>query len=260
MNINAIVLGCGLLADALVLYEENEKTHAISRAIRLSAARKAMNGADWVDVQKLKWDADMAKINLDRYVGEENSRITVKFNQSEEAKEAVKKLNKLTRKYDAVKKIVDNYKPNQTQVAVGNGDSSVAISVEDSSKKADLDLELADITAKKNAAKADVDNIRKAIADEVRDERPIEHTEALEKYNSVKKEYDVAVAKNNQSTQDILDDTDWKHKEFIKEFQARHNAGEIVAKSIVLSIVPAWMLCMIWKEAIGGLNLLKEVV
>lgn len=260
MNTLTLVMATAGLACGISAFDNHSKSLTIAESIRSAARSQASNRAGWINETQLKFAKDLAKRNVMDFQRVEKSKITSMFNSDKTAQEAVRNLNRLNKQYDAAKKAVDNFKGNSVNVAVGSGENAAAVSIQDDSQKVLLETKLADIAAERDAAKDTVNDIRKAIADKITDERPIEHTEALEALRKAENDYDDAVASNKNTVEDLLNDKEWRHKEFVKAYQENHTEAEIIGKACIMSALPIAALVYIWKGAFEGLSILKEVV
>ena len=260
MNVLTLVMVTAGVAYGIGAIDDANKTQAVVNSIRSAARDQASNGAGWFNEAQLEWKKNDAARILRSFQSAEKSRITQAFNSDDAAKSAVKNLNRINKQYDAAKKAVDNFKGNNVSVAVGSGDNAAAVSIQDDSQKVILETKLADISAERDAAKETVDDIRKAIADKITDERPIEHTEAIEALKKAEQEYNKAVDSNKMTVEHLLNDKEWRHKEFVKAYQENHTEAEIIGKACIMSALPIAALVYIWKGAFEGLSILKEVV
>lgn len=260
MNTLTLVMATAGLACGISAFDNHSKSLTIAESIRSAARSQASNRTGWINETQLKFAKDLAKRNVMDFQRVEKSKITSMFNSDKTAQEAVRNLNRLNKQYDAAKKAVDNFKGNSVNVAVGSGENAAAVSIQDDSQKVLLETKLADIAAERDAAKDTVNDIRKAIADKITDERPIEHTEALEALRKAENDYDDAVASNKNTVEDLLNDKEWRHKEFVKAYQENHTEAEIIGKACIMSALPIAALVYIWKGAFEGLSILKEVV
>lgn len=260
MNILTLVMVTAGAAYGIGAIDNANKTQTIANAIRSAARDKASDGVGWFNEAQLEWKKNDAARILRQFKTAEKSKITQAFNSDDAAKTAVKNLNRINKQYDAAKKAVDNFKGNNVSVAVGSGDNAAAVSIQDDSQKVILEAKLADISAERDAAKEAVDDIRKAIADKITDERPIEHTEAIEALKKAEADYNEAVNSNRMTVEHLLNDREWRHKEFVKAYQANHSEAELIGKACIMSILPVAALVYIWKGTLEGLTILKEVV
>ena len=73
-------------------------------------------------------------------------------------------------------------------------------------------------------------------------------------------EYNEAVNSNRMTVEHLLNDKEWRHKEFVKAYQANHSEAELIGKACIMSILPVAALVYIWKATLEGLTILKEVV
>lgn len=260
MDILTIVAIAGGVVGAISSFDNSNKTRTIAAGIRSEAVKEASNNKNWFDETTLSWKKANAESVLRKFQSEESKRINDAFNSDAGAKEAVRTLNKLNKQYDAAKKAIDNFKGNSVSVAVGSGDNAAAVNITDESQKAILESRLADITAERDTAKEAVHDIRKAIADKITDERPIEHTEAIEICNKAKAEYQDAVKRNQLTVESLFNDNEWRHKQFVKEYQAVHSETELIGKACLMSVLPVAALVIIWKGTFEGLSILKEEI
>lgn len=260
MNTLTLVMATAGLAYGISAYDNHSKTLTIAESIRSAARSQASNRAGWFNETQLEFAKSLAERNVREFQRVEKSKITSTFNLDKTAQEAVRNLNRLNKQYDAAKKAVDNFKGNSVNVAVGSGENAAAVSIQDDSQKVLLENKLADIAAERDAAKDAVNDIRKAIADKITDERPIEHTEALEALRKAENDYNDAVASNKNTVEDLLNNKEWRHKEFVKAYQENHTEAEIIGKACIMSVLPIAALVYIWKGAFEGLSILKEVV
>ena len=260
MNVNTIVLVAAGVAGVMTKISEYDNSRTIAANIRATARSKASTNANWADEFSISMKRNDALGKLRRFESQESSRIEKAFNDNEEAKTAVKEFNKLNRQYEEAKKAVDNFKPSEVSVSVGSGENSAAVKISDESAKAALDAKLADISAKRKDAKDAVDEIRKMISETVKDERPIEHTDAIDNFKRLDDELKLAKGSNERSVESLLNDRDWTHKEFVKEFQKTHTQAGIITKGCLYSALPVAALVLIWKGTFKELAVLKEVV
>lgn len=260
MNTNVIIIGVAAVAGVLTKMSSDSDAAKMAANIRATARSQASTNANWADEFSISMKRNDALGKLRRFESQERSRIEKAFNDNAEAKTAVKEFNKLNRQYEEAKKAVDNFKPSEVSVSVGSGENSAAVKISDESAKAALDAKLADISAKRKDAKDAVDEIRKMISETVKDERPIEHTDAIDNFKHLDDELKLAKGSNERSVESLLNDKDWTHKEFVKEFQKTHTQAGIIAKGCLYSALPVAALVLIWKGTFSELAILKEVV
>ena len=260
MNIlNLAAIGFGILG-AICYFDDQGKAESIAASIRDTARKEAIPKVNAFDKLNLEFKRSDAQRIMNEFNRTEQAKIETAFNSDPDAKKAVVELNKLTKQYNAAKKAVKNFKPDTVQIGAGSGDSAVAVSISNDSQKSVLESELVKVSAEKDAADAAVKEIKRSIAEKITNERPLAHTEAIENFNKLDSEYKEMTRQNNKLVEDLLKDDEWRHKEFVKNFQETHQFGEIIGKAVIFSIVPLLALFLIWKDAIQKITILKEVI
>lgn len=248
------LLGFAIAAGAVIISDHNKYT-AVKTAVRKKAVKIASESkTDWMDEFALSSKRSDAKKVLDSFEKAERDRINEIFTSTQAAKDATKAFNKANQAYEAAKKAVTEYKPSQTKVAVGTGDSAISLDMINTDKKAELEMKLAELKAERESAKLAIEDIKRDIASRVREERPIEHTKALEDFNKAAEEYSAAKLKNEKTVSDILSDNEWYNNECRVELKKIYSKGEIVIKAVLLSIIPVATLILIWERAINDIG------
>jgi hypothetical protein len=165
--------------------------------------------------------------------------------------------------FAAAKKAVKEYQPDSTSVAVGSGDSAVAISVTNTGKKLELDTELAKAQSEFDKAQNMLTNLNNKINSQIISERSVEDYETVSNYESAKRALDVSCAAKVAEERKLVNDTNWRYDAIAKTYASRVTKSDIIGDAIGYSALPAAILAGIWIDAatkISILNKVKEVV
>lgn len=165
--------------------------------------------------------------------------------------------------FTAAKKAVKEYQPDSTSVAVGSGDSAVAISVTNTGKKLELETELAKAQSEFDKANNALSNLNNKISSQIISERSVADYEIISDYGSAKRALDEACTIRASETQKLINDKTWRYDATAKIFASRTTKSDIIGDAIGYSALPAAILAGVWIDAatkISILNKVKEVV
>ena len=206
--------------DALAKYED---------------ARTAADGVRKAD----KAIRDMAKIEVGYSTAVSNEK---------SAKEA----------FDAAKKALKDFKPDSTQVAVGAGESAVAINVQNSGQKVLLESNLRDAQSKYDMMKARRELLDDTINQKVVTSRTPEQIDIMSAESKAYHEYQSTLKEYNKQIDKIMSDDDWKYNQLNDIYKSNVTKTDVITDAIGLSAFPVAILVYIWSDAIVKIKLLNK--
>lgn len=261
MNWNLVLVVAGIASAIVCKIDDNSKLQRIANNIRTAAEEEVESTqVDFSELRELRKERDTSKSLFENMKKDEEKEINIRIKTDEAAREASSKLDILNNQYSKAKMAVNNFKPDKVAVSVGSGDNSVSVEAENSSAKIALEKDLLDISEKQKAAQKEWTDIKNQITKNVKDNRTKDFYDAKKAYEQASKNYNEAVEAKDRSVNKLLNNREWTHKQFVKNYQAMHTKPELIAKGTVYSIVPVAILVYIWKRVFDGINTLKEVV
>jgi len=159
--------------------------------------------------------------------------------------------------FNAAKKALKNFKPDSTQVAVGSGDSAVAINVQNSGAKVALETAVREAQSKYDIMRAKRELLDDTINQKVISSRTPEQIDILNKESAIYWDYKKALDKREQAITDICNNSEWKQEKISKIFKANVTKGEIIADAVGYSALPVAALAWIWNNAVKKIEMLE---
>lgn len=160
--------------------------------------------------------------------------------------------------FEAAKKALKNFKPDSTQVAVGSGDSAVAINVQNSGQKVLLESNLKEAQSKYDMMKSRRELLDDTINQKVITSRTTEQIHIMDTESKAYGEYQRAMKEYNKQVEDIMSDKDWRHSQYHDIFKKNVTKSDVLADAIGLSAFPVAVLVYIWANAIVKIGLLNK--
>lgn len=191
---------------------------------------------------------------MNAITAEENRVIANALNSDPTYTEAEQTFKFAQEKVASIEKAIKEYKAPGTQVAVGSGDSAVAVSVSDNSARIKLETDLVDAKAMRRASQRTIDTLKKEAKAKVvasRDSRYFDTKTRLEKakaevarISSEKEAYKASLKADNIYMKKLED----------QAMIAHYNKAEVISCAVLQSALPVYILYRIWKSAAGKLN------
>lgn len=162
-------------------------------------------------------------------------------------------------KIKSLKKSIDNFKADTTQVAVGSGDSAVAVKVSNSSAKSQLEADLASANSEYKQAVARINSTENRIKSSVISKRSKDDQKIFSEHNSNNRSLSDLIKEKNEYEAELRNDPEISKKISRKAIAESFNKKDIILSAVFKSIIPCVILYKIWNKAYKDLMLLKEV-
>lgn len=189
----------------------------------------------------------------DRIISRENARVNELVNTSEYV-EAAKQANAAKAKIDILKKSIENFESDKTSVAVGSGESAIAVSITNSGAKAKLESDLAEAESLYKANNDIINSIKSQAKARVISERTDEFYNAKQAMDNAKHEVDIVTSKMNNYRYSLKTDSPEITNTAIVRNYSKFN---IIGVATLKSAFPAYLLYKIWTDAINNLKVLE---
>lgn len=160
--------------------------------------------------------------------------------------------------FDAAKKALKNFKPDSTQVAVGSGESAVAINVQNSGQKVLLESNLRDAQSKYDMMKARRELLDDTINQKVVTSRTPEQLDIMSAESKAYHEYQNTLKEYNKQIDQIMNNDDWRYRQLNDIYKRNVTKTDVITDAIGLSAFPVAILVYIWSDAIVKINLLNK--
>lgn len=160
--------------------------------------------------------------------------------------------------FDAAKKALKDFKPDSTQVAVGSGESAVAINVQNSGQKVLLESNLREAQSKYDMMKARRELLDDTINHRVINSRTPEQIHIIDAESKAYHEYQNTLKEYNKQVDQIMNNNDWKYRQLNDIYKRNVTKTDVITDAIGLSAFPVAILVYIWSDAIVKINLLNK--
>ena len=160
--------------------------------------------------------------------------------------------------FDAAKKALKNFKPDSTQVAVGSGESAVAINVQNSGQKVLLESNLRDAQSKYDMMKARRELLDDTINQKVITSRTPEQLDIMAAESKAYRDYQGTLKEYNKQVDQIMNDDDWKYRQLNDIYKRNVTKTDVITDAIGLSAFPVAILVYIWSDAMVKIRLLNK--
>ncbi len=160
--------------------------------------------------------------------------------------------------FDAAKKALKNFKPDTTQVAVGAGESAVAINVQNSGQKVLLETNLREAQSKYDMMRSRRELLDDTINQKVVTSRTPEQIDIMSAESKAYHEYQNTLKEYNQQIDKIMNDDDWKYRQLNDIYKRNVTKTDVITDAIGLSAFPVAILVYIWSDAIVKIGLLNK--
>lgn len=160
--------------------------------------------------------------------------------------------------FDAAKKALKNFKPDSTQVAVGSGESAVAINVQNSGQKVLLESNLRDAQSKYDMMKARRELLDDTINQKVITSRTPEQLDIMAAESKAYHNYQGTLKEYNKQIDQIMNNDDWKYRQLNDIYKRNVTKTDVIADAIGLSAFPVAILVYIWSDAMVKIGLLNK--
>lgn len=160
--------------------------------------------------------------------------------------------------FDAAKKALKDFKPDSTQVAVGSGESAVAINVQNSGQKVLLESNLRDAQSKYDMMKARRELLDDTINQKVVTSRTPEQLDIMSAESKAYHEYQSTLKEYNKQVDQIMNNDDWKYRQLNDIYKRNVTKTDVITDAIGLSAFPVAILVYIWSDAIVKIGLLNK--
>lgn len=182
----------------------------------------------------------------------DQAKIEVGYKTTKSNEESAKKA------FEEAKKALKNYKPDSTQVAVGSGDSAVAINVQNNSQKAILESNLRDAQSKYDMMRSRRELLDDTINQKVVTSRTPEQLEIMTNESKTYHEYQKTLKEYNKAVDDILTNKDWEYNKLHEFFKKNVTKSDVITNAAGLSAFPVALLVYIWMDAKTKIDLLNK--
>lgn len=160
--------------------------------------------------------------------------------------------------FESAKKALKNFKPDTTQVAVGSGESAVAINVQNSGQKVLLESNLKDAQSKYDMMKARRELLDDTINQKVVTSRTPEQIDIMATESKAYHEYQNTLKEYNKQIDQIMNNEDWKYRQLNDIYKRNVTKTDVITDAIGLSAFPVALLVYIWSDAVTKINLLNK--
>lgn len=160
--------------------------------------------------------------------------------------------------FDAAKKALKDFKPDTTQVAVGAGESAVAINVQNSGQKVLLESNLKEAQSKYDMMKARRELLDDTINQKVITSRTPEQLDIMSAESKAYHEYQHTLKEYNKQVDQIMNNDDWKYRQLNDIYKRNVTKTDVITDAIGLSAFPVAILVYIWSDAIVKIGLLNK--
>lgn len=160
--------------------------------------------------------------------------------------------------FDAAKKALKDFKPDSTQVAVGSGESAVAINVQNSGQKVLLESNLRDAQSKYDMMKARRELLDDTINQKVITSRTPEQIHIMDAESKAYHDYQRTLKEYNKQVDQIMNNDDWKYRQLNDIYKRNVTKTDVITDAIGLSAFPVAILVYIWSDAIVKIRLLNK--
>jgi len=160
--------------------------------------------------------------------------------------------------FDAAKKALKDFKPDSTQVAVGSGESAVAINVQNSGQKVLLESNLRDAQSKYDMMKSRRELLDDTINQKVVTSRTQEQLDIMAAESKAYRDYQGTLKEYNKQVDQIMNNDDWKYRQLNDIYKRNVTKTDVITDAIGLSAFPVAILVYIWSDAIVKIKLLNK--
>lgn len=160
--------------------------------------------------------------------------------------------------FDAAKKALKDFKPDTTQVAVGSGESAVAINVQNSGQKVLLESNLKEAQSKYDMMKARRELLDDTINQKVVTSRTPEQLDIMAKESKTYHEYQHTLKEYNKQVDQVMNNEDWKYRQLNDIYKRNVTKTDVITDAIGLSAFPVAILVYIWSDAVTKIKLLNK--
>lgn len=160
--------------------------------------------------------------------------------------------------FDAAKKALKDFKPDSTQVAVGSGDSAVAINVQNSGQKVLLESNLKEAQSKYDMMKARRELLDDTINQKVITSRTPEQIHIMDAESNAYHDYQRTLKEYNKQVDQIMNNDDWKYRQLNDIYKRNVTKTDVITDAIGLSAFPVAILVYIWSDAMVKIKLLNK--
>lgn len=190
---------------------------------------------------------------LDHFHSMEKAEINNRLDLSDEYRVADTNAKAAKAKIDILKKAVKAAGEDSAKVAVGSGDSAVAVSISNTSAKTKLQADLAEAEAL-HKTNVDICNaIKSKVTASVTADRGAEYFEVKESVDAAREELNRIVSESNAYSNEIANKADVK----MKAIKSNYSESMIFGSAVLKSALPAYALYKIWKTAAEDIQTLR---
>lgn len=158
---------------------------------------------------------------------------------------------------DSLKSALKNFEADKTQVAVGSGDSAVAVNITNTAAKTKLEADISAAKATYDSNLASCNRIRSRVRNEVISERTDEQRKLFALKDEKEADLNDIYSKESSMETSIRNDDKFMLKESYKAIRENYSYGKIIASAGLKSVIPALMLYKTWSVAIKDIKLLN---
>lgn len=151
-------------------------------------------------------------------------------------------------------------KGNTTDVAVGSGNSAVAVSIKDTSQIAQIQSDISRLETEKASKQAIVRSLTKDAEVKVHANRTQEQIDILNRSKAAQKDLNTFRIKKETYRNELRDDETFYQAACNKAFKDNVSVTKVIGSATLQSIPFVLILAWIWGDAVESLRCLKEVV
>ncbi len=159
--------------------------------------------------------------------------------------------------FEAAKKALKEFTPDSTQVAVGTGDSAVAINVQNSGQKVALETAVREAQSKYDMMRSRRELLDDTINQKVVSSRTPEQLAIMEKESETYWDYQNALKERESVINGYLNDSAWKNQKTAELFKKSMSKSDVIIDAVGYSALPAAVLAYIWVDAVEKIKLLE---
>jgi hypothetical protein len=181
----------------------------------------------------------------------DNEKVAVGYSTAKNSEKLAKEA------FEAAKKALKNYKPDSTQVAVGSGESAVAINVQNSGQKVALEMAMREAQSKYDMARSRRELLDDTINQKVVTSRTPEQIQIMQDESDAYWDYQKSLKEREEVINSYLNNKAWKNEKLNEIFKGSVTKSDIIVDAIGYSALPAAVLAYIWVDAATKIKLLE---
>ena len=256
MKLVGLLVGGACCAAGLVIFCEMKRgynsdvNNALDKAVKTKFGEEEMTA---------KVELSSAKADLASVVRSEEDKLQTVLNSNPEYVTAKAIVDANSRQISNLKsqlKVAEQ--GNTTQVAVGSGNSAVAVSVKDTSQISQLNSDISRLQSETTINKATVDRLRKEAQVQVKAERSADDLAIMDKAKECEKNLNTIYVKKETYRNELRDNETFYDNACVKAYNDNYSKGKIIMGASLLSVPFVYGLYYIWSTAFTMINGLRR--